>query len=50
MTRHLSRGQCRMTGLTVICVTRNHYYNSKEGKMRDAEAAAEATAGGPVRG
>ena len=29
---------------------RNHYYNSKEGRLADAEAAAEATGGGSVRG
>ena len=29
---------------------RNEYYNSKPGRMHDAEAAEEATQGGPVRG
>ena len=29
---------------------RNEYYNSKEARIHDAEAAAEATPGGPVRG
>ena len=29
---------------------RNEYYNSKEGKIHDAEAADEATQGGSVRG
>ena len=29
---------------------RNEYYNSKPGRMHDAEAAAEATGGGTVRG
>ena len=28
---------------------RNEYYNSKEGRMHDAEAAEEATGGGTVR-
>ncbi|MCJ1285645.1 hypothetical protein MMC26_004986 [Xylographa opegraphella] len=31
-------------------VDRNEYYNSKEARMHDAEMAAEATPGGPVRG
>ena len=30
--------------------TRNEYYNSKEGRMHDAEAAEAATGGGTVRG
>ena len=29
---------------------RNEYYNSKTGRMHDAEAADAATQGGPVRG
>lgn len=28
---------------------RNEYYNSKEGRLHDEQAAAEATAGGSVR-
>ncbi|KAI4201454.1 MAG: hypothetical protein LQ350_003213 [Teloschistes chrysophthalmus] len=28
---------------------KNHYYNSKEGRMHDTEAAEEATGGGTVR-
>ncbi|MCJ1455447.1 hypothetical protein MMC28_005802 [Mycoblastus sanguinarius] len=31
-------------------VEKNEYYNSKPGRMHDAEAAAEATGGGTVRG
>lgn len=31
-------------------LSRNEYYNSKEGRMHDTEAAEEATQGGPVRG
>ncbi|KAL8747585.1 MAG: hypothetical protein Q9190_000569 [Brigantiaea leucoxantha] len=30
-------------------IEKNEYYNSKEGRMKDAEEAAAATAGGPVR-
>ena len=29
---------------------RNEYYNSKEGRLHDAQAADEATQGGSVRG
>ncbi|KAL8708660.1 MAG: hypothetical protein Q9220_006485 [cf. Caloplaca sp. 1 TL-2023] len=31
-------------------VEKNEYYNSKEGRIHDAEAADEATQGGTVRG
>lgn len=31
-------------------VEKNEYYNSKTGRMHDAEAADAATQGGPVRG
>ncbi|KAL8705178.1 MAG: hypothetical protein Q9225_008042 [Loekoesia sp. 1 TL-2023] len=30
-------------------IEKNEYYNSKEGRIHDAEAADEATQGGPVR-
>ena len=33
-----------------LCDCRNEYYNSKAGRMADEQAAAEATAGGSVRG
>lgn len=33
-----------------LCHFRNDYYNSKEGRLHDEQAAAEATAGGSVRG
>ncbi|MCJ1250793.1 hypothetical protein MMC30_008021 [Trapelia coarctata] len=31
-------------------IEKNEYYNSKEGRLADEQAAAEATAGGSVRG
>ncbi|MCJ1428927.1 ubiquinol--cytochrome-c reductase subunit 8 [Sticta canariensis] len=31
-------------------IKKNEYYNSKAGRMADAQAAEEATGGGPVRG
>lgn len=31
-------------------LSRNEYYNSKEGRMHDTEAAEAATQGGSVRG
>jgi len=31
-------------------IEKNEYYNSKEARIHDAEVAAEATPGGPVRG
>lgn len=37
-------------GYTDDFVDRNHYYNSKEGRKHDAEAADQATQGGTVRG
>lgn len=34
----------------ILGSSRNEYYNSKAGRMHDAEAADEATQGGSVRG
>ena len=35
---------------SLICLSRNEYYNSKDGRIHDAEAADAATQGGTVRG
>lgn len=40
----------RTLGIPWLTSVRNHYYNSKEGRMHEPEASDEATQGGPVRG